>query len=275
MPAGFKATKKIWTRAEVARGENLRPEELLRGLQAARRREQRRTLPGPGGSPPPVDPRNLPIPTVSGSLGGILSGIGDAIFGGGGGGGGGGLPGGPFLPPAPVAPPAGGGGGLGSLCNLLPIGTARQLCQAGAGAIGGGGGGGGGSQLAGCPDGTIKVGNRCVAPGDAFPGGDPFITGAGGNAVQGGFGLPAITPTVEQRTHRTCPDGMVLGKDNLCYPKAVLSRRSRFRKWRQPRRPLFTAGDMNAIRRAERLKKKAKGIAKDLGFSVRKRGRSR
>lgn len=183
---------------------------------------------------------------------------------------------GSILPPAPATLGGGGGGGgggglTGAICGLLPA-NLQAICEAAGGAIlGGGNGGGAGLAPQQCPEGTIRVGDQCLAPGDAFPGGDPFITEAGGNAVQGAFGLPAITPVREQRVHRNCPDGMVLGKDNLCYPKAILSRRSKFRKWRQPRRPLFTAGDLNAIRRAERLKGKAKKIGKDLGFKVTKR----
>lgn len=120
-----------------------------------------------------------------------------------------------------------------------------------------------------CPRGTREIFGRCVGVplGDA-PGGNGA---SGGRAVVGSFNLPAIQPEVETRTHRSCPDGMVLGRDNLCYPKAILSRRSKFRKWRQPRRPMFTAGDLNAIRRAERLKGKAKKIGKDLGFKVTKK----
>lgn len=115
-----------------------------------------------------------------------------------------------------------------------------------------------------CPAGKIRVLGTCVSPGDAFPGGAPFVTGAGGRAVQGAFGLPAITPLEERRVHRTCPSGMVLGKDNLCYPKAVLSRRSRFRKWRQGMKPLLTGGDRKAIRKAERVANKLKNEQKRL-----------
>lgn len=155
-------------------------------------------------------------------------------------------------------------------CDHLD-GIARTLCKAAGGLFGGGSGGGtsggGGGFQAGqetCPTGTIRVMGKCVAPGDAFPGGDPFITEAGGQAVQGAFGLPAITPVIEQRTHRSCPSGMVLGKDNYCYPKAVLSRRSRFRKWRQGMKPLLTGGDRKAIRKAERVANKLKSEQKRL-----------
>lgn len=165
----------------------------------------------------------------------------------------------------PVPPSGGGGGGfVGDACQLLPPGRARKICEAGGDIIGGflGDNGNGNGGPAPCPDGKIRVGDACVAPGDAFPGGDPFITGAGGQAVEGAFGMPGITPTVEQRTHRSCPEGMVLGKDDLCYPKAVLSRRSRFRKWRQPPRPKVSHADWKAIRKAERIKDKLKDLTK-------------
>lgn len=115
-----------------------------------------------------------------------------------------------------------------------------------------------------CPTGTIKVMGRCIAPGDAFPGGDPFITQAGGQTRMGAFGMPAVTPVQEQRVHRSCPSGMVLGKDNLCYPRAVLPRRSRFRKWRPGMKPLLTGGDRKAIRKAESVANKLMGEKKRL-----------
>lgn len=176
-----------------------------------------------------------------------------------------GPPAGPGGFPKPPGSSSSGGDGF---CGLLE-GTARRLCEAGSSLVDSG-------RSSECPPGQINVpflgcwGRRAAENGGATgtDGGGPM---GGGRAVQGSFGMPAIEPTVETRTHRSCPDGMVLGKDNLCYPKAILSRRSRFRKWRQPRRPMFTAGDLNAIRRAERLKKKARSIGKDLGLKVTKR----
>lgn len=115
------------------------------------------------------------------------------------------------------------------------------------------------------------MGDSCITLGDLFPGGDPGVTPAGGNAVMGAFGLPAMTPVTQSRIVRNCGPGMVLGKDNLCYPRSILSRRSKFRKWRQPPRPPVTSGDVKAIRRAARAKKRVKGLAKDVGFSCKKR----
>lgn len=173
--------------------------------------------------------------------------------------------------------------GAADPCQYLPD-YLQAACRAGLGAVGIGTGGKttstagstkgttkmGTNGSGPCPAGTVRVGNDCVNASAALPGGTPFTTAAGQQAVQGAFGMPALTPTIESRTVRKCPRRYVLGEDNLCYPKAVLPRRSKYRKWRQARKPLFTAGDLKAIRKAERLKKKGKEIAKDLGWKVRK-----
>ena len=130
-----------------------------------------------------------------------------------------------------------------------------------------------------CREGTYRVGDQCVAPGDIFPGGDPFLTPAGGVAVVGSFGLPAIRPAiVGQRASRRgmqpirqCPTGMVLGRDNLCYPRQVLPRRSKYRKWRGDPRPKVSAQDWKTLQRAESVKGKVKEVAKTAGYSVKRR----
>jgi len=162
------------------------------------------------------------------------------------------------------------------LCSNLPS-YLQGLCRSAAGYVGdqfGPGQGGtstNGTGATACPPGTFKVQGRCVAPGDAFPGGDPFTFQAGGQAVQGSFGLPGVTPTQEQRRHLSCPPGMVLGMDELCYPKAVLPRRSQFRKWKGDRRPPVSVSDMQAIRQADRAKGRVKKLASQVGFSTKKR----
>lgn len=181
----------------------------------------------------------------------------------------------PFAPTggggSPI-PSGGGGGPLGGLCDLLPAGFARDACKVGSGFLPGSGGSGGGTNGSGpCPDGSFKVGNRCVAPGDMFPGGDPGMFPAGGEATQGAFGMPALTPAQEQRTVLKCPSGMVLGKDDLCYPKAILSRRSKYRKWKGDPRPPVTAADAKAVRRAERVRNRVKDLGKDVGLKVTNR----
>lgn len=126
-----------------------------------------------------------------------------------------------------------------------------------------------------CLPGEISFRGSCVDPSAILPFGDPLIRPAagtvleaGGGAVMGGFGIPAMVPTVVQRVVRECDPGLVLGRDNLCYPKAVLQRRSRFRKWRQPTRPVMTGADKRTIRRADSLRDEVKELNKMVGLRV-------
>lgn len=183
----------------------------------------------------------------------------------------------PPVPAGPVSPPPGapttpiGAGAAGIICEQLPP-VLREACYAAGGwvegqLVGGAPGGGNGAppSMPSCPSGTVRIGDACVSPGDVFPGGAPFTSAAGGQAVQGGFGLPALTPVQESRIRRRCPDGFVLGKDNLCYPRQILPRRSKFRKWRPAARPAVTAGDVKAIRRADRARRRLVELTKDAG----------
>lgn len=92
------------------------------------------------------------------------------------------------------------------------------------------------------------------------------------DAVTGAFGMPAIRPVLEQRLHSTCPKGMVLGEDELCYPKAVLRRDSRFRKWRPGTRPILTGGEVRAIATARRAITRGRDRMSGLGVTVKKKG---
>lgn len=89
------------------------------------------------------------------------------------------------------------------------------------------------------------------------PGAEPGGVG-GGQAVAGAFGMPAIMPDAEPITRLDCPAGMVLGRDNLCYPKEVLRRDSKFRKWRPGMRPILTGGERRGIAKARRSTNKAR-----------------
>jgi hypothetical protein len=135
-----------------------------------------------------------------------------------------------------------------------------------------------------CTGNRIMVpGIGCVDPLAAPPGGAPFITTptgtqvtrGGGAAVVGAFGLPALQPAGIARTVLKCARGMVLGKDNLCYPKAILGRRSTWRKWRQPPRPPVSSGDVAAIRRAERARGRVLELGKDVGLTLKKAPRKK
>jgi len=87
-------------------------------------------------------------------------------------------------------------------------------------------------------------------------------------AVTGAFGMPAMAPFAVQRTVLDCPDGMVLGKDDLCYPSAVLRRNSQFRKWRSAPRPTVTRRDERALARIDSVQKALKRLGKKAGLKV-------
>ena len=180
---------------------------------------------------------------------------------------------GPGLPgPGLPGPGAGGIRGLGQLgCEFLS-GRARDICLLttgflpGAPAV---------PQVNGaCPAGQVRIGQNCVDFSAAFPGGDPFVSPGGGVASVGAFGLPALSPSGVTRVVRRCGRGMVLGIDDLCYPKAVLPARSKFRKWRRPPRAPVTRRDVVAIRRAASARERVLELAKDVGLSVTKGRRS-
>jgi len=90
-------------------------------------------------------------------------------------------------------------------------------------------------------------------------------------AVQGAFGMPAIAPKSAMRQRFVCPPGMVLGDDNLCYPKAVLRRSSRFRKWRPGRKAVLTGGDLNKITAVKTIIGTARNAISGLGITVKKK----
>jgi len=92
-----------------------------------------------------------------------------------------------------------------------------------------------------------------------------------GEAVAGAFGMPAMQPAAETRTHLSCPGGMVLGRDDLCYPRAVLRRDSRFRKWRPGTRPVLTGGEVKAIAKARSAIMRGRARMSGLGVSVQKK----
>lgn len=91
-----------------------------------------------------------------------------------------------------------------------------------------------------------------------------------GRAVVGAFGMPAMVPREENRPTLICPRGMVLGTDDLCYPKGVLSSRNLHRKWRRSPRPTISAGDARAIRIAAAAKDRVMKLAKDVGLHASK-----
>jgi hypothetical protein len=156
--------------------------------------------------------------------------------------------------------------------------------------LGGGGGGGQSFAPAGqCPSGFTFRNGRCEATGLSgfgqrmIPGGRTGLlpqAGAPGEAVMGGFGIPAMLPQEVGEIMRTdgsvgpilrCIPGLVLGKDDLCYPRAILGRRSRYRKHKLAPRPPISGADAQAIRRAARTKDRVKRLAGEVGFTCKKR----
>jgi len=120
----------------------------------------------------------------------------------------------------------------------------------------------------GCPSGMVKIGNKCLDLTALPPGGDPALVPATGATTVGAFGLPASFPAGISRVVRSCGPRMVLGIDNLCYPKAVLPPRSKFRKWRRPPRVPVTRRDVVAIRRSAGAKDRVAELAKDVGLKL-------
>jgi len=94
--------------------------------------------------------------------------------------------------------------------------------------------------------------------------------GITGQAVAGAFGMPAMQPASEMRQRLSCPPGMVLGRDDLCYPKQVLRRDSKFRKWRPGVRPILTGGQRRAISKARSAITTARDAISGLGVTVKK-----
>ncbi len=86
-----------------------------------------------------------------------------------------------------------------------------------------------------------------------------------GLPMLGPFG---VTPQSIQRVVRQCPPMHRLAKDGLCYPKALLAKRSKLRMWpAEPAAPI-TRADGRALRGHERVEKKLKVLGKRAGLKV-------
>lgn len=102
---------------------------------------------------------------------------------------------------------------------------------------------------------------RCINLGDLGPGGAPALTAPVGEAVHGRYGV-GVRPGQETITRAKCPAGFALGKDGVCYEG--LHRNSPRRMWPMGQKPLMTAGDRSAIRRASKVANKLKREKKAL-----------
>ena len=136
-----------------------------------------------------------------------------------------------------------------------------------------------------CPSGIADAGGSCVGPPLAITAGggngmcDPPLVwngsfcefpgspaGGVGEAVMGRYGA-ALEPGFFTLNKRVCLEGMVLGKDKLCYNKGSISNKERL--WPAPTRPLLTGGEMSAIRKASAAARKFQRTGKrfqSLGF---------
>jgi len=116
-----------------------------------------------------------------------------------------------------------------------------------------------------------QVGVAPPAPPGAVT--SPALHGTTGSfqAVTGAFGLPAMAPLVETRQHLVCAKGMVLGEDNLCYPRQILRRNSRFRKWRGAPRPPISAADVKMFRRLKGARETLKEFGAIVDLKVTKK----
>jgi hypothetical protein len=186
-----------------------------------------------GASSPPVNY----FPTQRGIFGDILSGIGDFFSGG---------------DAAAIA------GGIADTAAAFNGGTPVGIDTSGMG--------------------TVPT-SACPIPGqrvDPVTGECRFFMGVqsgpdtGGQAVVGSFGLPAMVPAIVGQINgkpvRRCRKGSVLGTDELCYSKAVLPPRSKFRKWKRPPRPALSRRDEVAIRRAAGAKDRVLNLAREAGL---------
>jgi len=78
-----------------------------------------------------------------------------------------------------------------------------------------------------------------------------------GAAVMGAFGA-ALEPAAMASTRLMCPRGTVLGRDNLCYNRRDL--RKSERKWDPGTKPVLTGGQVNTLKKAQRIQERMKKL---------------
>jgi len=97
-----------------------------------------------------------------------------------------------------------------------------------------------------------------------------------GEAVAGGFNMPAFVPDVVGTITRIdgsagpilrCPRGTVLATDDLCYAKGTKGLAAH-RKWPMGTRPFLSGGDVKCLRRANTLRrsKGSRKLLRELGM---------
>lgn len=211
-------------RRRGGRGGRTAPDENAQGIAVGLMQQQLAMIPGDMSGW-----TTNPIPGIGFSLSGFLKGV---------------------LGVAKVIP------GVGTIANI-----AETAVKVGSGLFAGGGrtggdpfGGGGGPET--CPPNTIWDDRlqACLSPRSGI-GRETF----GGNVVDGRYG-PAEVPDEVARMTAICPDGMVLGDDDLCYTNIANSER----KYPRGRAPLLTGGERNAITKAGQAARKMGNAKKDL-----------
>jgi len=178
-------------------------------------------------------------------------------------------------------------GAVGGLISGGPLGALSGFVS---------GGGGGSTAAAGCREGFVMSGGRCVPRTQVFTGIDrglgfgaprPGVTAAvqrflpggatgrfdAGAAVMGQWGAalePQVVGSVQRDDGSTgpllrCLRGMVLGTDDLCYNKPLANGK---RKWPRPTPPFLSGGDVKCLRKSIRLRKSksSKKLLRELGM---------
>lgn len=160
------------------------------------------------------------------------------------------------------------GGPVGALCDFLPS-PAKELCKAGVSFIPQQGGGTSTQTTQNCPAGyTRNAAGQCVTTGvGRYLPGDIGAPDVVWTAINGAYGA-GVTPVLVQRNVRACPAGHVLGKDGVCYRRLARTNRAH----NPGAKPLLTGGDMNAIRRTKRLKKRWSRVASAFNAKVVRSG---
>ncbi len=90
---------------------------------------------------------------------------------------------------------------------------------------------------------------------------------ASGLPMLGPFGT---VPVTEARAIRRCPPGHRLALDGLCYPKALLAKRSKLRAWPAEMAPPITRADARALNKIDSVQKKIKTMGKKAHLKVTK-----
>lgn len=90
-------------------------------------------------------------------------------------------------------------------------------------------------------------------------------TQAAGLPMLGPFG---VVPQEMQRVVRRCPPSHRLAKDGLCYPKALLAKRSKLRMWPAEPAPPITRAEGRSLATRDRTEKKIKTLGKRAGLKV-------